>query len=162
MGHAARVFIVHKCRSQGHHVLPEKVFEETIMADDFRKLNEQEQRILEALLEVEFPGQDQWRTQLDSMAVKQVIEDGTLILRPGGGVPLPTHQTKLSVEGMYQDADGGEVAILLHADGKGFLRMLEILKYNGSPIQSPPRVGNIRVLPPENPGLAPPTPSGAG
>lgn len=122
------------------------------MADELRELKEQEREILEALLGAEFSGTGQWRTQLDSMMVKQVSDDGTLILHPGGGVSLPTHQKKLGVEAMYQDADGGQVAILLHADGKGFLRMLEILKYDGSLILNPPSVRNIRVLPPESPG----------
>ena len=122
------------------------------MADELRELKEREREILEALLGAEFPGLDQRRTQLDSMMVKQVSGDGTLILHPRGNVPLPTHQMKLGVEATYQDADGGQVAILLHADGRGFLKMLEILKFDGSPILNPPSVRNIRVLPPESPG----------
>jgi hypothetical protein len=122
------------------------------MTDELRELKKQEREILQALLEVEFPGLDQWRTQLDSMMVTQVSDDGTLILHPSGGLPLPTDYAKLGVEGMYKDADGGQVAILLHADGRGFLRMLEVLKYDGSPILNPPSARNIQVLPPESPG----------
>jgi hypothetical protein len=122
------------------------------MTTQLRELKEREREILRALLEVEFPGLDQWRTQLNSMMVEEVSEDGTLILHPSGGLPLPTHHAKLGVEGMYNDADGGQVAILLHADRKGFLSMLEVLKYDGSPIVNPPSARNIQVLPPESPG----------
>ena len=75
---------------------------------------------------------------------------------------MPTRYAKLGVEAMYKDADGGDVAILLHADGKGFLKMLEILKYGDSPLLNPPSAGDIRVLPPEDPGVAPPTRSAGG
>ena len=101
------------------------------MESEFRQLNERERELLEILLAAEFPGRDEWRTQLDSITGKQVIEDGTLILRCSGGVPLPTKYMKLGAEGMCKDADGGDIAVLLHADSDGFLRMLEIIKYDG-------------------------------
>jgi hypothetical protein len=125
------------------------------MESEFRKLNERERDLLEKLLDAEFPGRDEWRTQLDSMTGKQIIEDGTLILRCDAGLPLPTKYMKLGVEGMCKDADGGDMAVLLHADANGFLRMLEILKYDGSPVINPPSARDLVVLPPESPGRKP-------
>jgi hypothetical protein len=124
------------------------------MESGFRKLNERERELLEKLLDAEFPGRDEWRTQLNSMTGNQVIEDGTLILRCDAALPLPT-KYKLGIEGMCKDADGGDIAVLLHADGNGFLRMLEILKYDGSPVINPPSARNLVLLLPENGGHRP-------
>jgi hypothetical protein len=121
------------------------------MESEFRKLNERERELLEKLLDAEFPGRDEWRTQLDSMTGKQIIEDGTLILRCDAGLPLPT-KYKLGIEGMCKDADGGDIGVLLHADRNGFLRMLEILKYDGSPVINPPSARDLVLLLPENRG----------
>ena len=129
------------------------------METGFRKLDEREIDLLKALLEVEFPHLEEWRSQLASMSAKQINPDGTLILRCESGSPLrsdanpplPT-KGKLGVEGMYKDADGGDVAILLHADGNGFLEMLEIIKYGGAPIITPPSARDVVVLPPEDRG----------
>jgi hypothetical protein len=125
------------------------------MESEFRKLNERERELLEKLLDAEFAGRDEWRSQLDSMTCKQVIEDGTLILRCDAGLPLPTKYMKLGVEGMCKDADGGDIAVLLHADSNGFLRMLEILKYDGSPVINPPSARDLMILLPESPGRKP-------
>jgi hypothetical protein len=122
------------------------------MESEFRKLNERERELLEKLLDAEFPGRDEWRTQLDSMTGRQVIEDGTLILRCDAALPLPTKYKKLGVEGMCKDADGGDIAVLLHADDNGFLRMLEILKYDGSPVINPPSARDLVLLLPEDRG----------
>jgi len=78
-------------------------------------------------LEAEFPGRQEWRDQLASMTAKQIIEDGTLELRCASGPPLPGKYRKIPSEGVCKDANGGEIAILLHADKDGFLWMLEIL-----------------------------------
>jgi hypothetical protein len=83
------------------------------MEPEFRKLNERERELLEKLLDAEFPGRDEWCTQLDSMTGKEVIEDGTLILRCDTALPLPTKNKKLGVEAVCKDADGGDIAVLL-------------------------------------------------
>jgi hypothetical protein len=50
------------------------------------------------------------------------------------------------VEGSCTDADGKEIAVLLHVDRHGFMNMLEILKYDPAPIINPPTARNLVVL----------------
>src|SRR2546425_11159021 len=113
------------------------------MDSEFRQLDARERGLLEKLLEADFPGRDELRTQLDSLTAKQIDQDGTLSLRCGSGRPSP-RKYKLAFEGICKDADGGTIAILLHADKDGFMSMLEILKYGGFLLRympPPPRVG---------------------
>ncbi len=116
------------------------------MESGWRKLDDREREVLEKLLAAEFPGGQEWREQLATMTAKQIIEDGTLSLRCASGSPLPTNYRKLPTEGVCKDADGGEIAILLHADKSGFLSRLEILKYDGTPIIKPPSVAEMEIL----------------
>jgi hypothetical protein len=112
---------------------------------EFRPLNSRERGIIERLLEAEFQGHDELRMQIDSVTAKQVLPDGTLRLQCASGPPAPTKYA-IAMEGTYTDADGGAVAILLHVDTAGFMRMLEILKHNGSPIIEPPVADSVTVL----------------
>jgi hypothetical protein len=77
-------------RGEGEGIIyfPSFLVRTEYMESEFRQLNERERELLEILLAAEFPARDEWRTQLDSITGKQVIEDGTLILRCSGGVPL--------------------------------------------------------------------------
>jgi len=124
------------------------------MDSEFRQLDARERGLLEKLLEADFPGRDELRTQLDSLTAKQIDQDGTLSLRCGSGRPSP-RKYKLAFEGICKDADGGTIAILLHADKDGFMSMLEILKYGGSPIINPPTARDMVNLLPESPGRRP-------
>ncbi len=121
------------------------------MDSEFRQLDARERGLLEKLLEADFSGRDELRTQLDSLTAKQIIEDGTLSLRCGSGRPSP-RKGKLAFEGICKDADGGTIEILVHADKGGFLSMLEILKIDGSPIINPPTAGDMEVWLPESDG----------
>ncbi len=74
---------------------------------------------------------------------KQTEDDGTLSLHCESGLPAPTKYA-LVMEGECTDADGGMIAVMLHAKG-GFLSMLEILKYDNSPILHPPSAADLVV-----------------
>lgn len=115
------------------------------MDSEFRQLDARERGLLEKLLEADFPGRDELRTQLDSLTAKQIDQDGTLSLRCGSGRPSP-RKYKLPFEGICKDADGGTISILLHADKDGFLSMLEIIKDDGSPIINPPTARDMENL----------------
>lgn len=115
----------------------------------FRRLNDREVGLLEKLLEREFPGRDELRTQLQSVVAKQTQEDGTLSLRCASGSPSPTRHT-LAVEGECRDADGMVISVMLHVDKDGFMNMLEIYKYDMSPIIKPPSADNLVILPKVN------------
>ena len=115
------------------------------MDSEYRPLSAPERELLEKLLEPEFAGRDELRSQLSAVTAKQVIEDGTLLLQCGPSLPFP-RRNRLAVEGVCTDADGKEISVLLHVDRHGFMNMLEILKYDPAPIISPPTAGNLMVL----------------
>lgn len=59
------------------------------------------------------------------------------------------------MEGMCKDADGMMMSVMLHTDVKGFMSMLEIYKYDLSPIINPPCARDLVLLLPEDPGRKP-------
>jgi hypothetical protein len=117
------------------------------METGFRQLTERERRIVEKLLETEFPGRYALREQIGSVTAKQIEEDGTLILRCASGPPSPTRHT-LAVEGKCKDADGMIISVMLHVDKDGFMNMLEIYKYDMSPIINQPSADDLVLLVP--------------
>ena len=104
---------------------------------EFRPLSAREMGLLEKLLEPEFEGRDELRSQLAGITAQELHDDGTLKLRCTSGSPNPTNRLFIT-EGMCSDADGNDISVLLHADRAGFMCMLEILKYDPSPIINPP------------------------
>jgi hypothetical protein len=121
---------------------------------EFRQLSDRERGLLEKLLESSFPGRDELRTQLSSVTAKQLHEDGTLNLRCGSGVPSP-RKDGLAWEGMWKDADRGDGTVMLHVDRNGFMHMLEIIKYDLTPIINPPSARDLLFLLPEDRGQKP-------
>ena len=119
------------------------------METGFRQLSKRQRRIVEKLLETEFPGRDAPREQITSVTAKQIEEDGTLTLRCASGPPSRTRRT-LAVEGKCKDADGMIISVMLHVDRNGFMNMLEIYKYDMSPIINPPSADDLVVLVPED------------
>ena len=117
------------------------------MDSEFRPLNARERELLEKLLGPQFQGRDELRSQLSSLTAKQIAEDGTLSLRCGSGPPAPT-KYRLAMEGVCRDADGMTIAVLLHVDKDGFMHMLEIIKYDGSPIMTPPNARDLALIDP--------------
>jgi hypothetical protein len=124
------------------------------MDREFRELDACERGLLERLLEVDFQGRDELRAQLNSVVAKQIEQYGTLVLRCEFGPPAPSRY-RLVAEGVYKDADGSSVAVMLHVGKDRLMNMLEILKYDGSPIIKPPSGRDLELLLPENPGKKP-------
>lgn len=120
------------------------------MEAEFRQLSDRERGLLEKLLEASLPGRDELRTQLSSVTAKQLHEDGTLKLRCDSGVPSP--RKGLAWEGMWKDADGGDGTVMLHVNRNGFMHMLEIIKYDSTPIINPPSARDLLFLLPEERG----------
>jgi hypothetical protein len=110
----------------------------------FRQLNDRERGLNEKLLEADFQGRDELRAQIGSVTAKEIEDDGTLELRCASGPPAPTKYA-VAMEGVYIDADGAMVAIMLHVGKDGFMRMLEILRYDGLPIITPPVAEGVKV-----------------
>ena len=89
----------------------------------------------EKLCEAEFPRRDELRAQLASVTAKQIIEDGTLALRCDSGPA--SRKKRLALEGCCRDSDGIFMSVLLHVHRQRFMHVLEILKYDGTPIVNP-------------------------
>lgn len=131
------------------------------MDSEFRELNTREKDLLERLLGAATHGRDELRTQLNHVKAQQIQEDGTLRLQCNGGTGAPGKSAPVA-EATYKDADGADVAVILHLGKGGFMSMLEIIRYDGSRIINPPSAQNLVLLMPESPGQksAPPTASG--
>ena len=114
------------------------------MDTEFRLLDNRERGLLEKLLEADFQGRDELRAQMSSLTCRQIEEDGTLRLRCASGPPALTKYALVG-EGVCTDADGATIAIMLHVNKDGFMSMLEILKYDGSPIITPPSAHDLVV-----------------
>ena len=113
------------------------------METSFRQLQPDEMRLLERLLDREFPGRDALKLQLSSVTGRKVNENGSLELRTG-----QTNQADIVLgcptEGTCSDIDGQPIAVLLHVkDGR--LRLLEIFKEDGSEILTAPTPENLAV-----------------
>lgn len=133
------------------------------MDSEFRELNTRERELLEKLLNAATHGRDELRTQLNYVTAKQVENDGTLRLQCSGGIGAPGKYAPVA-EGVCKDADGADIAVILHLGKGGFMSILEIIRYDGSRIINPPSAQNLVLLMPESPGhkSAPPTASGVG
>jgi len=116
------------------------------MDSDFRPLKTPERELLEKLLDPEFPGRDQLREQLLSVAAQQVHEDGTLALRVLSGQPAAVKH-RVPTEGSCPDADGVMIHVLLHVVS-GMMDELEIFKEDGTDIVRPPLAGALVLAPP--------------
>jgi hypothetical protein len=116
------------------------------MDTTFRPLNPHERDLLERLLEREFPGREELRQQLKSVAAKQIFEDGTLDLQCGPSSPAPVRR-RVPTEGECVDADGVRIHVLLHVVN-GAMNELEIFKDDSSIILSPPTARDLVLFTP--------------
>ena len=111
----------------------------------FRKLTTDERSILDRLLEVDFAGRDQVRTQLAHVTARTLDDDGGLELRTESTVVANVDRT-VPAEAWYQDEDGVRVELLLHVV-HGKVRELEIYKVDASPIRLRPAAASLRIDP---------------
>ena len=112
------------------------------MDSEFRELSIREKGLLEKLLNAATQGRDELRAQMSALTAKQIIEDGTLDLRCESGPSAPGKDAFVA-EGICKDADGADIAVILHLGKGGFMSMLEIIKYDGSRIINPPSAENL-------------------
>jgi hypothetical protein len=121
------------------------------MDSEFREPTAREKGLLEKLLDAAIHGRDELRTQLEHVKVKEIEQDGTLRLQCNGGIPAPGKYAPVA-EGVSKDADGSDIAVILHLGKGGFMSMLEIIRYDGSKIIKPPSAQDLALLMPESPG----------
>jgi hypothetical protein len=121
------------------------------MNSEFRGLTRKERELLDKLVDGAIHSRDELRTQLSHVVAMQIEEDGTLRLRCEGGIPAPGKYAPVA-EGVTKDADGSDIAVILHLGRSGFMSMLEIVKYNGSRIIKPPSASDLTLFLPESRG----------
>jgi hypothetical protein len=114
------------------------------MESEFRELSIREKGLLEKLLNAATQGRDELRAQMSTLTAKQIIEDGTLDLRCESGPSAPGKDAFVA-EGICKDADGADIAVILHLGKGGFMSMLEIIKYDGSRIINPPSAEHLAI-----------------
>ena len=114
---------------------------------EFRPLTDRERGLIEKLLEQEFPGRDELRKQLASVMAKQIIDDGTLSLQCLEGPPAPGVYS-IANEATCRDSDGGLMSVMLFVGRDGMMYLLEIIKYDTSPIIHPPTAADLVFLRP--------------
>jgi len=113
------------------------------MDSEFRELSPREKDLVEKLVNAATHGRDELRTQLHHIKAEQIEDDGTLRLQCLGGVPAKRYTPV--AEGLCKDADGSNIAVILHLGKGGFMSMLEIIKYDGSRIINPPSAENLAL-----------------
>ncbi len=113
------------------------------MDSELRELSVREEGLVEKLLNAAPQGREELRTQLNYIKAEQIEGDGTLRLKCVGGTPSK-YYTPVA-EGVCKDADGLDIAVILHLGKSGFMSMLEIIKYDGSRIINPPSAENLVI-----------------
>jgi len=108
-----------------------------------RELDSREKGLLERLIDAAPQLSDELRTQVENIRAEQIGPDGTLRLHCSDGIPSK-YVTPVS-EGVCKDADGVDIAVMLHLAKSGFMSMLEIIRYDGSQIISPPSADNLAI-----------------
>jgi hypothetical protein len=110
----------------------------------FRQLKPHEAALIRSLLSATFSGRDELRTQIEDAKVREVDEDGSLEFRVGGGPKAPVVR-RIPVEAEADDADGGNVHVLLHVV-QGRIDELEFYKEDGSRVLTKPQPEELRVM----------------
>lgn len=109
-----------------------------------RKPSEYEVALFARLTELEYPGRDVSKRQLEQCQVGLIDEDGSLRVHT-------TVQEKASVlfsvpvEAVAKDSDGVAVHFVLHVVN-GLVHELEIYKDDGSPIRSMPPAKELDLI----------------
>ena len=114
---------------------------------ELRPLSSKETRLLNRLLEENFPGREQIATQLKNSLVEQIDQHGCLEFHNVEGSPANV-KSRIPVEGEFEDADGVSIHVLLHVVDKR-IKSLEIYKDDSSEIIRMPEPRNLRLFRPE-------------
>lgn len=111
-----------------------------------RALRASERALAEFLIDEPFPGRDQLRRQLDSARVRdEGAEDcATIGIAVDRSLPpTPAEAVTVPVDAEGRDTDGMPILFVLHAPD-GYLRELEVVRFDGEPPRSMPPVASLR------------------
>ncbi len=112
----------------------------------FRELTDYERRVIDKLLEGDFPGRAALSEQITNSLVRELDADGCLEFDVRTDVKAIV-KDRIPTEGEYDDIDSITVHILLHVvDGK--VNELEIYKDDGSQVIQMPAPTTLRLFRP--------------
>ena len=117
------------------------------MTPDFRTLKPEEKKLLDHLLEGDFPGREVLTEQVKSSVVRNIDENGSLEFQVASDSTAPV-KFRIPAEGEAQDSDGATIHVLLHVVN-GKIHELEVYKEDSSPVISPPNPSEFRLFRPE-------------
>jgi hypothetical protein len=115
-----------------------------------RNLTEEERRLIERLLEEDFPGRDAILQQIKNSRVTEWDDHNRSLAFEVGPSPLSFPKSRIPVEGEFEDVDGVTIHILLHVID-GWVKDLEVYKDDSSPVIRLPSADELRVFRPEYP-----------
>ena len=112
-----------------------------------RKLTRREHDILNRLLAEPFHGRDELRAQIATSRVKTIEEYGdnygSIEFEVTSG-PMADVDSRVPIGAMGLDSDGVPIDYILHVVD-GFVKELEVVKADGSPISTLPSVSDLEV-----------------
>jgi hypothetical protein len=111
-----------------------------------RPLTELELKIINKLLSKPFVGSRELREQIygcTATSTDDADNYGSIFLFPSAQHRAEI-KLRVPVEGLAKDADGGDINILLHVVD-GFLNELEIVKLDGTPLESQINIDDVEV-----------------
>ncbi len=115
------------------------------MSDNYRPLNQDEIRVLDKLLENDFPGRDAIREQISDCEVREWDDKSLTIDILTKSQVLANVLDRVPVEGLINPRDGGPLEILLHVvDGRVII--LEIVTYSNPNLEKLPDPSEFRVV----------------
>jgi hypothetical protein len=115
-----------------------------------RKLTDEESRLIDRLLEEDFPGRDAILEQINSSRVREWDDHNGSLEFDIEPSPLAHTKSRIPVEGEFEDVDGITIHVLLHVvDGR--VKDLEVYKDDSSPIVKMPGAEQLRLFRPEYP-----------
>ena len=110
----------------------------------FRPLQPDEKRILDKLLEADFPGRDAIRAQIANCAVEEWADGSRSLKFQTQSEQVAQVVNRVPVEGYIDPENGGPLDILLHVIG-GKIGELEFLTYHRPNLPTLPNPSIIRV-----------------
>ncbi len=110
----------------------------------YRRVADFERKIIDVLLEAEFPGRSEIRQQLNDCRVKTIDENGSLEFELNTHIKADVRR-RIPIEGEIEDADGVLIHVLLHVVN-GEVKELEIYKDDSSHIIRMPDASTLRLI----------------
>lgn len=112
--------------------------------EEFRAPTPDERRLLELLLEADFPGRSELVVQARDCQVRPIDTNGSLALR-SSGTPSASVVRRIPIEAETEDKDGVGIHVLLHVVA-GELQELEIYREDSKPPLAPIDLERLRVI----------------